>query len=409
MVGKIKVEKIDQNNMNILHTVQFYHPSVGGAQEVVRQLSEQLVKRGHQVTVATTFSPERDVPTINGVRIEGFDISGNSARGFQGEPQRYTDFILDGKFDVMMNYAAQQWASDLIFPILDRIQYGKVFIPCGFSGLYLPQYSAYFEKMPDVLRRYDHLVFHSNAYRDIDFARRHNIDHYSVIPNGASQQEFEEGEPDFRKQYHISEDEPLLLAVSSHTALKGHRLVIEAFRRARIGKATLVLIGNTLGNPGCLPKCRLHTRLVRLLSFGKKTVLLLDPPRRAVIAAYHAADLFLLGSRLEYSPLVLFEALASRTPFITSACGNAEEIIQWSQGGVVIAPEGKRSDGTIRTDAGKMARAIEELTFDRTKRQQLAEAGYKAWIERFTWEKIALRYEELYAKLIEHNSARVAK
>jgi len=39
--------------VNILHTVEFYSPSVGGAQEVVRQISELLVKRGHDVTVAT--------------------------------------------------------------------------------------------------------------------------------------------------------------------------------------------------------------------------------------------------------------------------------------------------------------------------------------------------------------------
>ena len=40
--------------MKILHTVEYYAPSVGGAQEVVRQISERMVQRGHQVTVATT-------------------------------------------------------------------------------------------------------------------------------------------------------------------------------------------------------------------------------------------------------------------------------------------------------------------------------------------------------------------
>ena len=40
--------------MKILHTVEFYHPSVGGMQEVVKQLSERLVRLGHNVTVATS-------------------------------------------------------------------------------------------------------------------------------------------------------------------------------------------------------------------------------------------------------------------------------------------------------------------------------------------------------------------
>ena len=40
--------------MKILHTVELYHPSQGGMQEVVKQISERLVKLGHEVTVATT-------------------------------------------------------------------------------------------------------------------------------------------------------------------------------------------------------------------------------------------------------------------------------------------------------------------------------------------------------------------
>ena len=64
--------------MKILHTVEYYQPSVGGAQEVVRQISERLVQRGHEVKVATTVHPGRSAKIINGVRIAEFDIKGNS-------------------------------------------------------------------------------------------------------------------------------------------------------------------------------------------------------------------------------------------------------------------------------------------------------------------------------------------
>ena len=55
--------------MRILHTVEFYPPSIGGMQEVVRQLSERLVLLGHDVTVATTRIPERTASSQNGVKI----------------------------------------------------------------------------------------------------------------------------------------------------------------------------------------------------------------------------------------------------------------------------------------------------------------------------------------------------
>src|SRR5439155_1573804 len=109
------------------------------------------------------------------------------------------------------------------------------------------------------------------------------------------------------------------------TGAKGHAVAMEAFRRAKIGPATLVIIGNTIGSVGCLPKCYLQAKFVALTTLGKKRVLLLNPPRNEVLSAYHAADLFVFGSTIECSPIVLFESAASRTPFVTSDCGNAAE------------------------------------------------------------------------------------
>src|SRR5690242_20937095 len=184
--------------MRILHTAEFYSPSVGGAQEVVRQVSEQLARRGHEVTVATTRLPERTSSMINGVRIEGFSISGNAVSGYIGETEAYLRFLNNGRFDVMMNYAAQQWATDLAYNVLEHIRYRKVLAPCGFSALFDPQYEAYFRTLPETLKRYDHLIFHSCTGRDGDFARRNGIVQSSVIPNGASFEEFKEPAFSFR-------------------------------------------------------------------------------------------------------------------------------------------------------------------------------------------------------------------
>ncbi len=431
--------------MNILHTVEFYSPSVGGAQEVVKQISELLVQRGHQVTVATTKLPERTVLDINGVHIVEFDIHGNEVRGFQGETERYREFLLNGNFDIMLSYAAQEWTADLSFPILDKIPYKKVLVPCGFSGLYWPEYVEYFRQLPDVLRRYDHLVFHADDYRDTNFARQHNIQNWSIIPNGASQVEFETVDETFRQRYGVAEAEPLFLTVGSHTGVKGHRLMIETLRQLKTERATLIVIGNVfakghwwrnfvhpllisikrgffsragdnlsyfskvveilsntllggIGPSGCLSSCRAHARWINLQN-GHKKVILLDPPRKDVVAAYHAADLFLFGSNIEYSPLVLYEAIASRTPFISLACGNAAEIADWSGGGI-IAPTIQKDQGFVDGDPVVFARLVDELFSDPFRRQSLTEAGHKAWLERFTWEKIVLEYEALYERLI---------
>ncbi len=385
--------------MRILHTGELYSPNVGGAQEVIKQISERLVKRGHEVTVATGKLAERRRSIIHGVRVEEFSLAGNAVDGFRGEAKRYQEFLLNADFDLMMNYAAQQWATDLVFPILDKLTYCRILAPCGFSGLFIPQYASYFTRIPEIMKQYDHLIFHSNMYRDIEFARKHGLEHYTVIPNGASEGEFRHVDSGFRQRYGISGNIPLILTVGSHTGLKGHALVTKAFYRARIGQAVLIIVGNPSYNRGCLPDCKKRAWLTRIVSLGRKRVLLLNPVREDVIAAYHAADLFVFGSRVECSPVVLFEAMASKTPFVTVACGNAEEIVNWSQGGTVI-PTIHHSDGSVEADPIIMAHAIEDLINNPKECHRLGEGGYKSWRGQFTWEKIALKYERLYQTLV---------
>ena len=122
--------------MKILHTVELYFPSTGGIQEAVRQISENLVKAGHSVTVATSKLPNRKSNVINGVSIEEFEISGNLVRGITGEVKKYQNYLLNSDFDIIANFAAQQWTVDCTFPIIDKIKAKKVFVPTGFSGLY---------------------------------------------------------------------------------------------------------------------------------------------------------------------------------------------------------------------------------------------------------------------------------
>jgi glycosyltransferase involved in cell wall biosynthesis len=382
--------------VKILHTVEFYSPSVGGAQEVVRRVSEAFVRRGHDVTVATTRLPARTTRTLNGVRIEEFDVSGNAVRGLVGELDRYRGFVADGPWDVVMTYAAQQWTMDALLPVLDDVRAATVLAPCGFSALRDPAYGDYFRDLPIALVKWDHLIFHSDTYQDVEFARRAGLTRYSVVPNAAEPTEFEAADPEaFRAEHGLSPDTPLLLTVGSHTGIKGHALVLDALRALRADGVVLALVGNTVHGRGCLWDCRRRALALRLASRGRRRALLLDPPRPEVAAAYRAADLFVFGSEIECSPLVLFEAMAAETPFVTVDCGNASEIAAWGGAGVVV-PSSRRSDGRVVASATELARAIERLLADAPARAAMAEAGREAARERFNWDAVAGEYERVY-------------
>ncbi len=234
--------------MRLLFCCEFYFPSVGGVQEVMRQIAERMVMRGHQVTVATTPLTDRNFSELNGVKVVEFAVTGNQARGIKGEVKRYQDFVVEFPCDGLLIKAAQQWTFDALLPVLDRINARKVFIPCGFSGLYEPAFALYFQDLPAILCRFDHLIFYAEHYRDIDFARAHGIGHFSVVPNGASELEFNvEPDPAFRARHAIPEDSFVLLTVGTLTGVKGHREIAEAFARMHTRGQHVTWIMN--GNP----------------------------------------------------------------------------------------------------------------------------------------------------------------
>jgi len=527
--------------MRLLLACEFFSPSVGGVQEVMRQLAEHFVRFGHQVTVATTRLPERDFSSLHGVQIVGFDIAGNAVRGMAGEVERYREFVRTFACDALMVKAAQQWTFDALWPVLDEIRCRKVFIPCGFSGLYEPAYQDYFRALPAVLRKWDHLIFYAEDYRDVNYARSHGIDTFTILPNGASELEFDaEPDPSFRRRHGIPEDSFLLLTVGSLTGMKGHREVAEAFARLKLkgGRhATLLLNGNEPPRPPVAPPpmpaaansgedCMSATaraqaaaamaqgpdpvlpgmfgravRVYRSEGFGgvgrrfrnyasragnaavrtgkrvfgpvkivstplrvgvraarislrlagnvrregvaatalmvhrgvyertrhrrfwtmlpehwqpqsqsytlqqwiaaanrrsptTKLALHTNYPRAELVQAYLAADLFVFASNIEYSPLVLYEAAAAGTPFLTVPVGNAQEIARWTGAGVVCAaPRDER--GYTRAKPDELARAIAELAEQPERLRTLGSTGRRRWRANFSWDVIARRYEAI--------------
>lgn len=386
--------------MKILHTVEFYYPSIGGSQEAVRQLSERLVEAGHDVTVATSLLPERVSDRHHGVHIRSFNISGNAVRGYTGDTAAYQDFVRESDFDVIMNYAAQEWTADLVFQLLPELKARKIFVPCGFSGLHKPEYQQYFKDMPAVLKEYDATVYLAEKYRDIDFARAHKIKNVHLIPNGADEKEFlQTYAGNIRRELGVGADTKLILHVGGFTGVKGQAEAMDIFEQANLPEATLVLIGNAMDKPVVRALKRrawqYSLRLANLREHRKMIIRHVDRPR--TVAALQAADVFLFPSNIEASPLVLFEACAARTPFLTTDVGNAQEIIRWTQGGVIL-PTKKDTQGYSYAKIRESAQQLTALLADGARRDKMAAAGFAAWNRKYRWDKIAEEYMKLYRK-----------
>ncbi len=393
-----------KKKLKILHAVEFYYPSIGGAQEVVRHLSERMVKAGHDVTVATTKLPNRESLVHNGVKIVEFELSGNTVNGVKGNKKPYVDLLTKGDFDIIMTYAAQQWSTDIFLDNLDNIKAKKVLVPCGYSALYDPAYSDFFDKMPEKLKKLDAAIYLSNDYRDINFARQHGLKNSIVIPNGADETEFtDELTPErktmLRNMYGIGG--LVIMTVGNYTGEKGHLELIKIFKKMPIKKATLVSAGTLKPHDGCFDEFERQAESINTDNklAGKRVVMLDGGNRPLVRDMLKLADMFVFLSNIEASPLVIFEAAAAETPFVATAAGNISELAEWLGSGIVVKSH-PQPNGRVKADKMDAMWKITRMAHNQQMRTKMGQSGRKTWEQKYTWKKLTQDYIDLYLKIV---------
>ena len=395
--------------MRILCCCELYAPSMGGVQKVIQEISEHLVGRGHEVCIATTKLPGRTFTSLNGVHIKEFSIKGNYASGLEGDVEEYQRFVIQGGFDALLIKAAQQWTFDALFPVLHLIKARKVHVPCGYSNFYHPKYSEYYRIMPSILKQFDHLIYYTSDYRDINYAKDLGLKNISVIPNGASEKEFETPpDVDIRKKLKVKSSDFLFLTVGSPPVEKGHIDVLLAYNRIRLPFPSVLILNGDYSSINKQPSSMLTLSSIyhyyykimirmsarRIAKKPHKKAFFTNFSRKDLIAAFFTSNLFVFASHIEYSPLVLFEAVAAGLPFLSVSVGNADEIAQWTGGGRVL-PARRDKQGRVIVNVHELSHSIQSLACSRDELALLGEKGRSSWMEKYTWKDISLRYESL--------------
>jgi glycosyltransferase involved in cell wall biosynthesis len=361
--------------LRLLATVERYAPAIGGAERVVQRVAEGLAARGHTVHIMT--GGERADIELGGVHVHRLPVSGNEARGIRGDGSSVLSLIERVAPELVFNYAAQTWATDCCLDLLGRERRPRmVMAPCGFSGLRKRRYASYFAAMPERLRRYDALILHSSVYRDWDFAATAGAKPMFVVPNGA--------DPPAAGETLSAEVQGRSLAVTvgSHVVSKGHAQFARAIRA--LGREH-ALTGAIVAPPrrgvdavrGCQLSCRIRSHI------QPRALRVVDGTAPGAVAnAIAAADLFLFTSRVECAPLVILEAMAAGTPWVSYDVGNVSEL----SGGVVAGTFAELLDA---------ARAILDGS-----RPELGAQGREAWGANHRWESIVARYESVFEEVL---------
>lgn len=398
-----------KDKLRILHLVEFYFPSVGGSQIAVQEISERIAARGHSVTVATSNDDLRSFSNLNGVAVKQFDVSGNSVRGIEGKDiEKFKQFLISGKFDIIMTYNTQVWPTDLLLEVLDETHGKKVLVPVGFSEIENPAYRDYYESLIINLEKFSAIIFLSKRFRDVKYVNDHNVNTAQfTVYNGARTDEFQNlstAESDaFKKQFNIPSSHQVILCVANFSGEKGHRELIKSFMIMPKTGVSLVLVGG--GTPGwgdmnfVVKASKVLGKISRFI--GKRIILLkygTDINRPGLVEAYNAADIFVLPSHVECSPITLIETMASGTPFIATDTGNAAELVDDLKAGIITRTKNS-GNGRVRASILGLAISMSRLLHKNNMRARLGANGRQAWLDGLTWDKIALRYEEIYKKL----------
>ncbi|HCJ67678.1 MAG TPA: hypothetical protein DHV62_10300, partial [Elusimicrobia bacterium] len=216
-------------------------------------------------------------------------------------------------------------------------------------------------------------------YTDKTFGDKHNIEHYSIIPNGIDINEIQNSTIKFRELYSIN-TKYMLLNVSNHYKLKGHSFVLKSFKLLNRNDVTLVIIGNKVsGLSGCYSKCKQN------VSDNPNIVLLENVPRDHTVSAFHEADVFTFGSKVECFPLVILESMSVGLPYVSTNVGCVKQM----GGGIVVNSPMEMTD------------VVNKLLSNENYRREIGKKGQYECLSQYTWDTIIPKYEKLFQRVTE--------
>jgi len=207
-------------------------------------------------------------------------------------------------------------------------------------------------------------------------------DHAVVIPNGIPVREtaLPPLKGAFRQKIDVAPDAPLVLYVGRLSREKGLDMLAAAF-----AELTQTLPGVRLALVG--PDAGIGSDLrARFAACGLADDVVfcgMVSDRDEIKAAYYDADVFVLPSRSEGMALVWIEAAAMGTPVvITDRCGG-DIVARWHAGSV------------IPFDCSQCVSALTRVLKDRGHRDRQGVQARSMVLAELTWERIAVRFEEL--------------
>jgi glycosyltransferase involved in cell wall biosynthesis len=409
--------------MRILHVSPMYYPVLGGAELHLKEISEGLAARGHDVTILTTntgYSWDlwdakpgnlESKELINGVKIVRLQPNGGALgklirlgleapgahRGmswllspsgldhFMQGPRAFgaVPYLLSSRVDVV---ASINWCWPLAYycHLAKRL---KSFKLVGIPLLHTAEEWCNRDIYRRMFRNCDAVV--ANTEFEADFARARGARDAQAVGVGIHPENFERRDGRaLREAYHIG-NHPVVGFVGRPTANKGIKIVIKAMRRVwKTHSEVRLLIAGPLPPVSRVDDLRLHelTELER-----SKIITISHFKDEEKPSIFDALDVFVLPSVGESFGIAYLEAWICGKPVIGARIGPTSNVINEGVDGLLADP----------ADPDDLAEKLLELLSDPSMRERMGRNGKSKTLARFTWDRIIEEMERIYRNVVE--------
>ena len=371
--------------MHVAQLISTDFPPEEGIGYYAYNLSQQLLDRGHRVTLVTRGSMTRERFTHDGIEVLKLpcppvypfhvDLHGRFVARALSELEDTLDLVhlhspLAPPIDTSLPVVATVHTS--VIEDTKEMQGGNV------GELYQKLLARASSKriIADQCRTADRIttVAHSVAG---ELEEYYGVDDALVLGNGVDLAEFDASAP--------TDEDPFVLYVGRIDYRKGVPDFLDAAQRI----AREYDVGFKLAGQGPL-EGKMQQR-ARDLGIDDRTEFLGYVERERLVSLFNEATVFVLPSHYEGLPTTMLEAMAARAPVVATAVSGVPDVIDDGENGLLIPPR----------EPSRMADAVVRLLGDAEMRRRLSAAGRETIEREYTWTSIAGEFESLYRELVE--------
>lgn len=370
--------------LRIAQVAPFYYPQHGGVETVVKEYSERLVKRGHEVHVFTTDGGFRDprFEEINGVKVyRSLRIPYPVLKPLSPAPL-FPLKLLEADVDLIHVHANKYFSTDM-GALIAKLR-GLPLVYSSHAGTFGQSFVGRLHNQTAgrIALSADVVVCVSNYEKGLIESSGIPVKRFEVLPNGVDRDKFKVQSSKFKVA--IDNSKFMVLYVGRLSPHKGiDTLIVSASLVLRnIPDVKFVIAG-----PGESSNLKSQTSNLNLDDHFVFTGEVLEEEK---IALLKKADVFVLPSRSEAFGITVIEAMAAGCPPIVSDIPALTEIVSNGRTGLVFPVDDEKA----------LSNSIIKLLSNQSLHQDISKTAKKAVQEKYDWEKIIDRLEDIYSGLV---------